>query len=253
MSGCDDVAGIVVARDVSAATPFADGAADVVPIRGGRHREAYVLPVLPDLKVAADEGSVFTGINPTIGTGVAGPNAAAFNATSAVLFALTNKGAASGVGGPRSMLAWLRLILTAIPTAGVSFDLAILTDTVARASAGTAVTLANANTDANSNSPSSVLLYTPTVAAASPNVAQKARIKVKGATPVAGDEYLLVFGSVEQAGALVASSTVAGRYVIPCPPVIVGPGGAQTALIYLWSTTSSAAPSFEFEAGVIER
>jgi hypothetical protein len=243
----DEGSGVVIARQLP--QPWADGNNTSYPIRGGRYREAYSVSVYPDFKASADEGSFFTGTNPTFGTAVAGPNAAAFSATSAIL-SLLNRAGATGV---RTYLTYLRLVLVTIPTAGTSLECAVTLDSIPRGSAGTPITLATVNLDSATPGPATTALYNPTVAAASNGARNIARAKVKAATPVTGDEYLLIFGSVEMAGALIASATTAGRYLVPMPPVIIGPGNTQSALVHLWSPGSSAAPTFEFELGVIER
>jgi hypothetical protein len=239
----------LVKRDLTKAPIQVDGTNTPWAPRQWSRNEIAVVPVIPDFKAAADEGSYFTGTNATFGTGVAGPNAAAFAATSAVL-SFFNK---AGVGGLRTYLDYVRLILTAIPTAGTRFDVAVTEDQTARGSAGTAVSLANPNSDAASNSPITQVIYNPTVAAATNAARNVARAAAKVATPVVGDEYLFIFGSVEKASSLVYSAATASRIVVPMPPVIIGPGNAQSALLHLWSVTSSAAPSFEFEVGLIER
>ena len=238
----------VPARELPRAPIIPDNSQPYPPRLWSR-REVAVMPVLPDFKVSGDEGSYCVGANATFGTGVAGPNAAAFSATSAVMSFL-NK---NGTGGPRTYLDYIRLILTAIPTAGTRFDIGITLDTVARATAGTVVSMVNPNIDSVQQGPNTQVLYTPTVAAAGGNVRQAARATLKVGAPVVGDEYLLVFGTVEKSSSLIASTTIAGRYVVPLPPIIIGGGGFQTALIHLWSVTSSAAPSFEFEVGLLER
>jgi hypothetical protein len=235
----------VAAKNVQAAPVFPDNGQPTPPRQWSR-REIAIMPVLPDFKVAADEGSLFTGTNAAFGTGVLGPSAAAFSATSAIL-SLANK--ASSLSAQRTFLAYLRLILTAAPTSGTRFDVAVTTDTIVRGSAGTTIALANAAMVM----PITVALYNPTVAAASGAVVNQARATVKVAAPVVGDEYLFVFGAVEMAGALVPSAAIAARHVVPMPPVVIGPGAATSALIHLWSVTSSTAPSFEFELGLIER
>jgi len=237
----------VAARDLLSAPKFPDNGQPTPPRQWSR-REIGVMPVLPDFKVSADEGSYFTVTNPTFGTGIAGPNVAAFSATSA-LFSFFNK---AGVSGVRAYLDYIRLILTAIPTAGTRFDVAVTEDFVARGSAGTAVTQSNPNQDSGNQGPITQILYNPTVAAASA-ARNVARATVKVGTPIVGDEYLFVFGTVEKSASVIASATVAGRYVVPMPPCVIGPGGMQSLLFHLWSVTSSTAPSFEFEIGLIER
>jgi hypothetical protein len=238
----------VVARELPRAPIIPDNSQPYPPRLWSR-REVAVVPIFPDFKASGDEGSYCVGTNATFGTGVAGPSAAAWSATSA-LVSLLNK---NGTGGPRTYLDYIRLILTAIPTAGTRFDVGVTLDTVARASAGTPVTMVNPNIDSVQQGPNTQVIYNPTVAAAGGNVRQAARATLKVATPVVGDEYLLVFGTVEKVGGAIASATVAGRYVIPMPPIILGGGGFQTALVHLWSVTSSAAPSFEYEIGLLER
>lgn len=238
----------VVARDLTTAPKFPDNGQPTPPRQWSR-RELATMPIFSDFKVAADEGSMLVGTNAAFGTGIVGPSAAAFAATSAIL-SFFNK---AGVGGARTYLDYIRLILTAIPTAGTRFDIGITADITARGTAGTPVTMVNSNQDAQNQSPVTQVIYNPTVAAATNAVRQVGRATVKVGTPVVGDEYLLIFGSVEKSSAIIPSTTVAGRYVIPCAPVVLGPGNMQSALIHLWSVTSSAAPSFEFEIGLIER
>jgi hypothetical protein len=220
--------------------------------RIGPRRDAYVNLVLPDFKTSADEGSYFTGTNATFGTGVAGPNTAAFSATSAI-FTFLNK---AGVGGPRTYLDYIRLIVSVTSAAATGVQFGVVTDAIVRGSAGTPVTLVSPNQDAGVASNTQVL-YTPTVAAASGSARNVSRAsgRTSAAPAIAvGDEYLLAFGSVEKAGgSLIYAATVAGRFVIPMPPVILGPGSVQSAVIHAWFPNIAAAASFEFEVGLLER
>jgi hypothetical protein len=227
-----------------------DGQAALARI--GPRREVYVSTLIPDFKLAADEGSYLTGTNPTFGTGIAGPNTAAFSATSAI-FSFLNK---SKTGGSRTYLDYIRLICTAAGTGTVtSVQFGMVTDVIARGSAGTPVTLACSNQDASVGANTQVL-YTPTVVAASNAVQNVARASGKTAANAlsVGDEYLFVFGSVEKAsGSLAYTTAVAGRLVIPMPPIILGPGSIQSALLHAWFVGLTAAASFEFDVGLLER
>jgi hypothetical protein len=220
--------------------------------RIGPRRDVYVNAVLPDFKTSNDEGSYLTGTNPVFGTGVAGPNTAAFSATSAIVSFLNKAGAA----GPRTHLDYIRLICTAVGTGTVtSVNFGVTTDAIARGSAGTAVVMGSPNQDANAAAVTQVL-YTPTVVAASNAVRNVARASGKTAASAlsVGDEYLLIFGSVEKsAGSLAYTTAAAGRFVIPMPPVALGPGSTQSALIHAWFVGLTAAASFEFDIGLLER
>lgn len=219
----------------------------IVAARVGPRREVYTNLVLPDFKTSGDEGSYFTGTNPTFGTGIAGPNQATFSATSAI-FTFLNK---AGAGGPRSYLDYIRLICTAAGTAAGIMNIGIVTDATARGSAGTAVGLVSPNQDASVGA-NTQALYTPTVAAASNAARNVARATGKMAALTAGDEILLIFGSVEKSAGII-SAAAAGRYIVPLPPVILGPGSTQSAIIHAWFTGITAAASFEFDVGLLER
>jgi hypothetical protein len=219
--------------------------------RIGPRRELYANLVLPDFKTSGDEGSYFTGTNPTFGAGIAGPNTAAFSATSAILTFL-NK---AGVGGPRTYLDFIRLICTNVGTGTVTaVNFGIVTDAIVRGSAGTTITLGSPNQDAGVGANTQVL-YTPTVAAASNSARNVSRPMGKSAAIalVAGDVYLFVFGSVEKAASVAMTTAVAAQIVIPCPPIILGPGSTQSAVLHAWFVGLTAAASFEFEVGLIER
>lgn len=222
---------------------------DGLPAYGriGPRRELYTNVILPDFKTSADEGSYFTGTNPTFGAGIAGPNQATFSATSAI-FTFLNK---AGIGGPRTYLDYIRLICTAAGTAAGIMNIGVVTDAVARGSGGTAVSLVSPNQDASVATVTQAL-YTPTVIAASNAARNVARATGKMSALTAGDEILLVFGTVEKAAGIVSSAT-AGRYVVPLPPVILGPGSIQSAVIHAWFTGITAAASFEFDLGLLER
>lgn len=217
--------------------------------RIGPRREVYVNTVLPDFKTSGDEGSYFTGTNTLFGTGVAGPNQATFLATSAI-FSFLNK-----AGAGRTYLDSIRLICTAAGTGPVtSVNFGVTTDSIARGSGGTPITLASPNQDAGAGAQTQVL-YTPTVAAPSPGARNVSRASGRSAAAalVVGDEYLLLFGTVEKASGSIVYAAGAGKFVIPMPPVILGPGSIQSALLHAWFTGMSAAASFEFEIALIER
>jgi hypothetical protein len=215
--------------------------------RVGPHREVYTNLVLPDFKTSADEGSYFTGTNATFGAAIAAANQAAFSATSAI-FTFLNK---AGVGGPRTYLDYIRLICTAAGTASASMQIGVVTDAIVRGSAGTPVTLVSPNQDAGVGANTQVL-YTPTVAAAGLAARNVDRACAKGAGLAIGDEILLVFGTVEKSASAAFAAT-AGRFVVPMAPVILGPGSVQSAVIHAWFPSITAAASFEFAVGLLER
>lgn len=223
----------------------------IPPPRLSAYREQYVQDLVPDFLALADEGSYWVTTNPTPGTAVNYAIQAAFSDTVAAI-TLMNKDAA---GGLRCYLDYIRLIAGAtVPASATAGHYAIKTDVGSRASAGTALTPNNSNMDATGVGSITDARWTPTVAAVSPQARLLSRGVLRSQIPVANDEWIFNFGSVEKAAASNLSSTLAQRMVIPCPPVVLGPGTGQTFLLHLWFPANAAtAGQFEWEVAWYER
>lgn len=198
----------------------------------------------------AREGSLFVASNPTIGTAVALTVAAqtSFSAT-APAFLLRNSDATKD-----AIVRRINLLCTTVGTAGTDLQFAIVVDSANRySSGGAARTPVNARAD--SGTAASVAFYdasTAIVASASGSSARTiARNRLRTAIPVIGDIYSLLCGcdNVPEMGAV--SGSAAQKMTLVTAPVVIPPGG--TALVYLWSTAQTAAPTYEYTVEWAER
>lgn len=253
MPGIDTNQLITVARALPNAT--SDGRSPVPGVRGGRYSEQYVQAVTPTKHVLADEGAYFVATNPTIGTGVAYALTTAFNDTTGAMFALQNTNAA---GGKRLYLDYLKLIVTAVPTANTSMEFAVKVDPKDRTptAGNVAITPVNVNGDDSTSPGVTVQAFTAaaiTVPASGSSARTVSRSHISTGLIVLGDEYVLAFGPADigtahTSIAVKASTSSASRYIGTAAPVIVGPG--QWAVLYMWMpSAATTAPSFEYELG----
>jgi hypothetical protein len=75
---------------------------------------------------------------------------------------------------------------------------------------------------------------------------------LRGAIPVANDQYIIAFGeSMVGAGNDVLGGTGIVKNVVPCAPAIIGPN--QSLLVYTWGASMSNSPETEVEIGWWER
>lgn len=228
------------------------------PDRGGMYQEGYSHIIMPGNKMAADEGSYFAATNPTPGTGVAHALVTAFTATAA-LFAIQNKAPAGSK--LRVYLDFLRLILTAAPTATTAMQFVVQTDSTSRQPTANNVPIVpvNVNNDDATGSISNVQAFSAgslTVPAATGTARTVDRFSIPTSLGIVGDEYLVQFGATDHAGAqsglTAVRATAPAKLVTTANPVIIG--AQQWAVIFMWwLTEATTAPSFEYSLGLIER
>lgn len=235
----------VAARQLSAAPAVSD-AGRVYRQRFGHHGEAYILSLIPDLNALADEGCYFTANNGQTGIATAA-TPTAFSATNPFLLIFNN----DATGGKRIYLDSVTLTATAAGTAGASVQCAVTIDSTNRyTSGGSALTPVNVNMDDATATIAVVHAGNITAAAASGSVRTVAGQRyLKGAIPVAGDEYSLKFGSATTEANITISTIM--KTGIKLPPVIIGP--QQSALVHLWLPSQSAASSYAPELSWWER
>jgi hypothetical protein len=213
--------------------------------------ELIVHTIIPDMNALADEGSYFTATNPTPGTAINYSITAAFSDTAA-MFSIFNRDGGSAIG-KRIYLDYIRVIAGAtVPATATSGQYAVKLDQGGiRQSAGTLVVPANSNIDVGTASIADVR-YTPTVAAASAAARLVDRGVMRSVIPVANDEWIFSFGSVEKAAGISLGGAVAQRMIIPCPPLVIGP--AEMGFLHVWFPgNATTAGQFEFAAGWWER
>jgi hypothetical protein len=127
-------------------------------------------------------------------------------------------------------------------------------DSITRySSGGSAIAaLPNVNMDSARTSIALVHFGALTLAAESGAVRRLARCQLRGAIPVAFEEYLIVFGDVKASNFQTLGGTALQRQVVHLPPAILGPGHALT--LHVWHPGNAATPaSWEFELGWGER
>lgn len=230
-------------------TRNSDASTATNPSRAGSYLEAYALSLTSKEYGFADEGSYFVGITPTSGTGVIGHAApTTFDQTKPYLllynssttksiypqFVMFNETVAS-VGGT---------VMRFVP---------VIDNTNRYSSAGTALTVNNANGASSTATVATTAICGAVVASAATAAARNyGDIVFRGTTiDIIGDHYTIVFGAPSSNGGasskvatLIDSSRVA-------PPLVVGPG--QSFLLHQWAASQSTGPTFQVLMGWVER
>jgi len=241
----------IIGRALSALGMQADGAqSSPAGVRVGRYGEGYALSLFPDYGVLADEGTVFTVNNAQTGLATAAAPTS-FSATNPFLL-IYNRDAQPN--GKRIYLDTATLVATAAGTAGTNLQCAVSIDSGNRfSSGGTEITanIVNPNFDATGGSVARVWAGNITATAASSAVRNIVGNRfLKGAIPAVGDTYILKFGGVD-APLITGSAGSLFTMVQNVPKVVVGPN--ESALVYIWLATQSAASSYLPEIAWVER
>jgi hypothetical protein len=236
--------------------PVSDG--QEVKARGGKYGELYGLNLYNKAHGLAEEGSYFVTTNPTPGTGIATIATQASLADTAPFILVKNNQKA---GGKRAILDFLKLICTAPGTAGTQVHVAVKVDDVnplryTSGSGGPGVggLFSPQNVNMDDGTASQLLVYAgPVVAAAASGAARLLDHNiVRTAIPVIGDTVHISFAGNE---GVISGAPMNG--VVPSffstnfVPVVIGP--QQWAAIHIWLPSQSAASSWEFALGHIER
>ena len=228
---------------------------NAVPQRGSRRGEAYTLPLTGSkLHSLADEGSYFVATNPTVGTAIAGITASdGFDDLETYLF-LRNTESVTASTGKRIYLDYIKLQAVAVGTNGTNFSFAAKLDKGNNrfTSGGSAITPANVNMDSSVSSIATLRAGAVVTAAASADARLVASGLLRSVIKVAGDQYLFDFGSSSKVmSSHIVAGTAIANVVIPCPPVVIGPG--QMFLLHEFAASQTVAASYTFEVGWWER
>lgn len=215
-----------------------------VPFRMDKYGELHV--AVKDAWAAANEGSYFVGTNPTMGTAVATTTSIqAYDATKPVM-TLVNS------GSKNIFLDYIRLTWGQVPTSATTWHWSMEVDPLQTryASAGVAVDMKNVNPQGGAFG--GVLRFgVPVTIAAGAARRFVHRAVGRSAIPVINDLVFFKFGGGEGGGGSTLGGTVAIPLIIPVAPVIIGPG--ETFCLMGWAASNAAAPSWEFDIGLIER
>lgn len=216
------------------------------PNRSSRYSESYSMQVTGKELVSADEGSYFTALSTTPGTGIIGHAApTTFDATKPY-FLLYNGGV------NRIYPQFLRLHDTVVSVGGARVQFTVVVDQGNRySSAGTALTPKNVNMDSVISSAASIYQGAVVATAASASVRTLDHLVFRGTIDVVEDVYEIVFGASDGSGQGGSRVATVGDFARLAPPVVVGPG--QSLLIHQWAASQSTGPTFQVSFGYIER
>lgn len=235
-----------------------DSTSPVNPSRAGAYSEAVTLPMGGGGNYNyADEGSFFTAVNATVGTGIAGHAApvVADADTKALLHIFNGNTAVSAGGNGRCIIpVYLKLEFTAIGAGGtISYNVVYVDNkgTTALTGGGTTITPANAKSSGSQTSGATI-----TFGAAATTMSSSKKLwaaQCREVIPVVNDTMLILFGAPNGnfTSALTTASTGINHSVFVAPPVSVAPGGNfNFARI---RASQSGADSYTFSFGYIER
>lgn len=223
-------------------TRFADGNQDAAPGRRGPFGEAYVLPLSTARHNLAEEGSYFSFVTPTPGTGIVDGVVTTFVETTPSL--VIYNGSTSQL-----VMDFIRETCTVAPVGGTRVRRTITIDNGNRySSGGTALTVSNVNMNSNLSA-SAIVAFTGGITATAATASRRilADPIFRWATiGIVGDIYETVFG---QAGATPSHTPIAtvATFVKNVPPVVLGPG--QSLVIVQWEGSQSTAPTVALEGG----
>lgn len=227
-------------------TPFSDNVQSGPPNRAGRYGEAYALPLGNKETYAGDEGSYFTAITPTPGTGIIGHAApTTFDETKPYLLLYNG-------GQNRIYPQFLRFHETVVSTAATRVQFTIAVDQGNRySSGGTALTKNNVNMDSVVSTQATITVGAVIASAASSSRRVLDHLVYRGTIDVVEDIYEIVFGASDGAGMGGSRVATVGDFARMTAPVVVGPG--QSLLVHQWAGSQSTGPTFQVTLGYIER
>lgn len=233
-------------------TVNADSSAVAVsPTRTGSYLEAYVLPMGVGRTYLADEGSYFTGCNPTLGTAIVGHVAPAI--------ADTDTKSILHIWNPTTnnksiYMDYIWLKQTVVNASSTASDYLVYIDNgavTARSAGGTQIT--PQNTLATSTATSGSTIYFGAVATAATTGRKVFQRTVRPVISVAEDQYVFYFGDRM---ALPSSQALTGVAVasvaVSWGPVVIPPG-CNFKFVQIGPSGAVTGATFEFEFGFTER
>jgi hypothetical protein len=201
------------------------------------------------MKVLADEGSFFTAVNPTAGTGIIDTAALTGFVTTTPTMVVVNS---NSTGGKSLYLESLRLNVTAAGTSGTNWSWAMYVDTGNRySSGGSQITPNNINMLASNST--GALVYFGAITATAANSQRKiAASPGRTVIKVVGDEYRWTFGDSSPAPVgMPMEGTLQIQRHFHAPPVVIPPG--CSFCFYEWGASQGTAAGFEFQLNYFER
>ena len=217
--------------------------ADAAPGRHSQYGEQFVLPIGSGRHGAAEDGSYFSFITPTPGTGIVDGVVTTFVETTPSIVIYN--------GNPSKYLTmdFIRQTCTVAPVGGTRVRNTITIDNGNRySSGGTALTINNTNMD-SLNGVNGVVGYKGAITASAATAERRIvadPIFRWGTIMIVGDVYETVFGQQGPTPSHTPVATVA-TFVKNVPPVVLGPG--DSLVIVQWEASQSTAPTTAVEGG----
>jgi len=216
---------------------------DAAPGRHNPYGEGFVVPLGPGRHNLADDGSYFSFVTPTPGTGIIDGVVTTFVETTPS-FVIYN-------GNPTKYLTmdFIRETCTAAPVGGTRVRRTVTIDDGNRySSGGTALTVNNTNMD-SAVALNGVVAYTGAITASAASASRRLiadPIFRWGTIGIVGDIYEMVFGHEGTTPSHTPVATVA-TFVKNVPPVVLGP--LDSLVIVQWEASQSTAPTLAIEGG----
>ncbi len=233
---------MAIARDVPS-SQFSDAQQDGAPGRRGPYGEGFVLPLATGRHNLADEGSYYSFMTPTVGTGIVDGVVTTFVETTPS-FLIYN-----GHSSKRLVMDFIRETCTVAPVGGTRVRRTITLDPSGNrySTGGTALTINNTNS--NTATATGISAYTGAITATAASASRRiiADPIFRWATiGIVGDIYETVFG---QSGATPSHTPVAtvATFVKNVPPIVLAPGASL--VIVQWEASQSTAPTLAIEGG----
>jgi hypothetical protein len=233
---------MAIARDLPGTN--ADGAG--TPARAGTYSEAYVLPITGKEMFSADEGTYFTAISPTPGTGIIG-HAAPTTFDEAKPYLVLYNG-----GSRRIYPQFLRLHETVASVGGVIVQVTITSDVGnRRSSAGTAMTVSKSRLAGAVSSGAVVHQGAVIGTAATGARIIHDHIVFRNTIDIIGDTYEINFGGAGGGSTSTSRVATVADGSRTAAPVVIEPG--NSLCITQWVASQSTGPTWIATLGFIER
>lgn len=225
-------------------SPAAGAAGQQVPLRSSEYGDLFVQDLLTGRQSAALSGCYYTFTEGTIGTAVATTTSiTGYDATKPVLLIYNG-------GSKQIVMDQLKFMIVQVPTSATSWQFWVkhyLGN--AYASAGTAVTPTNANSNVTVASGATVYIGAPVAAEGTLVGRSHSGGAFRGIIPTTFDSFSLSFGADSGEGSALLTSGSA-KYNESVPPLVLAPGHSMT--VGMFGASNGAAPTFRYTGGYYE-
>ena len=218
-----------------------DNPSDAAPGRHTNYGDVFIVAVGTGHGNLADEGSYFTFMTPTPGTGI-------IDGVVTTLVETTPNILIYNGSNKRLVLDYLRLQVTVAPVGGTRVQFTTTIDDGNRyTSGGTAMTVNNVNMDSAVAS-AGVSAYKGAITATAASASRRYHAHTIfrwGTIGIVGDVYELFFGTPGTA-TITPAATVA-TFSANVPPLVIGPG--DSFVMVQWEASQSTAPTTSVAGG----